>query len=299
MAVLRAAPDVRAIARENRAFLQRAVRFLVGEADIRQVIDIGTGIPAAGNVHEVAQQIAPDVRVAYVDNDPIVHVHACALLTGEGNTSIVLGDLRQPEAIVDHPGVRRLIDFGQPVALLLVAILHFITDDEAPPRGLPPARLPRSRLTRRSSRSASRTPPPPGPPCASQPTSASACWAPTHKQHGRALSAKTADRFAALPWRATDDGAIMIDGASAWLDCSIEREIPVGDHDIVLLRIHALGSTVPPLGISRQPVPSPRRLTRTVTVGALATPHRAPPATARPAPRATSPCSPAVVNPES
>lgn len=134
MEVLRAAPDVRAMARENRAFLQRAVRFLVGEAGIRQVIDIGTGIPAAGNVHEVAQQITPDVRVAYVDNDPIVHVHACALLTGEGNTSIVLGDLREPEAIVDHPGVRKLIDFSQPVALLLVAILHFITDDEGPAR---------------------------------------------------------------------------------------------------------------------------------------------------------------------
>ncbi len=132
--VLRAAPEVRAMARENRAFLQRAVRFLVGEAGIRQIIDIGTGIPSAGNVHEVARQVAPEVRVAYLDNDPIVHVHACALLTGDGNTSIVLADLREPEAILAHPGVRELIDFSQPVAVLLIAIAHFLTDDEDPGR---------------------------------------------------------------------------------------------------------------------------------------------------------------------
>jgi len=130
--VLRVVPEVRIMARENRAFLQRAVRFLVGEAGIRQIIDVGTGIPSAGNVHEVAQQIAPDVRVAYVDNDPIVHVHANALLTGTGATSIVLADLRSPETILAHPKVRQSIDFSQPVALLLIAILHFITDDEHP-----------------------------------------------------------------------------------------------------------------------------------------------------------------------
>ena len=129
--MLRAAPDVRAMARENR-FLQRVVRFLVGETGIRQIIDIGTGIPSAGNVHEVARQAAPEVRVAYLDNDPIVHVHACALLTGDGNTSIVLADLREPEAILAHPGVRELIDFSQPVAVLLIAIAHFLTDDEDP-----------------------------------------------------------------------------------------------------------------------------------------------------------------------
>ena len=132
--VLWAAPDVRAMARENRAFLQRAVRFLVGEAGIRQIIDIGTGIPSAGNVHEVARQVAPEVRVAYLDNDPIVHVHACALLTGDGNISIVLADLREPEAILAHPGVRELIDFSQPVAVLLIAIAHFLTNDEDPGR---------------------------------------------------------------------------------------------------------------------------------------------------------------------
>jgi hypothetical protein len=130
--VLRQAPEMRLIARENRAFLQRAVRFLVGECGIRQIIDIGTGIPAAGNVHEIAQAIAPDVRVAYVDNDPIVHVHASALLTGSGATAIVLADVREPETILTDPKVQALIDFTEPVALLLVAVLHFVTAAEDP-----------------------------------------------------------------------------------------------------------------------------------------------------------------------
>jgi hypothetical protein len=130
--ILRAWPEVRDMARANRAFMQRAVRFLAGQAGIRQFIDIGTGIPSAGNVHEVARQVAPGARVVYVDNDPIVHVHASALLTGSGATSIVLADLREPGAILAHPKVRELIDFGQPVALLLVAIMHFIAEDEDP-----------------------------------------------------------------------------------------------------------------------------------------------------------------------
>jgi hypothetical protein len=132
--VLRAAPEMREVARANRAFLQRAVRFLVGEAGIRQIIDIGTGIPTAGNVHEVAGEIAPETRVVYVDNDPIVHVHANALLTGGGTTRIVLADLREPEKILTDPKVGELIDFSQPVALLLVAILHFVTENESPSR---------------------------------------------------------------------------------------------------------------------------------------------------------------------
>jgi hypothetical protein len=131
-AVLRALPEVRDIARENRAFLRRVVRYLVGEAGIRQIIDIGTGIPTVGNVHEVAQEIDPGVRVAYVDNDPIVHVHASALLTGRGRISIVLADLRDPRGILDHPKVRELIDLDEPAALLLVAIMHFITEQEGP-----------------------------------------------------------------------------------------------------------------------------------------------------------------------
>jgi hypothetical protein len=124
-------PEARLNARANRAFLQRAVRFLAGEAGIRQFIDIGTGIPAAGNVHEIAAQAAPDARVVYVDNDPIVHVHANALLTGSG-TTIMLADLRDPHAILADPKLRAQIDFTRPVGLLLVAILHFITRSEDP-----------------------------------------------------------------------------------------------------------------------------------------------------------------------
>jgi hypothetical protein len=130
--ILRTWPEVRAIARANRAFMRRAVRYLAGEAGIRQIIDIGTGIPSAGNVHEVAAEVAPGTRVVYVDNDPIVHVHANALLTGSGTTSIILADLRDPLGILAHPALRRVVDFSEPVALLLVAILHFIADGEDP-----------------------------------------------------------------------------------------------------------------------------------------------------------------------
>ncbi|MCW2930977.1 MAG: hypothetical protein JWM19_1939 [Actinomycetia bacterium] len=132
--LLEVAPEARDSALANRAFLQRAVRFLVGEAGIRQILDIGTGIPSAGNVHQVAGEVAQGTRVVYVDNDPIVHVHANALLTGSGTTGIVLADLREPEAILDHPVTRALIDFGEPVGLLVVAIFHFITEAEGPLR---------------------------------------------------------------------------------------------------------------------------------------------------------------------
>src|ERR1700722_17947714 len=130
--VVRLYPEVRSIALANRAFLQRAVRFLAGEAGIRQFLDIGTGIPSAGNVHEVAGRAAPGARVVYVDNDPIVHVHANALLTGSGTTTIVLADLRDPHAILADPKLRSQIDFTRPVGLLLVAILHFIASSEDP-----------------------------------------------------------------------------------------------------------------------------------------------------------------------
>jgi hypothetical protein len=131
-AMLRAVPEAREIARQNRLFLQRVVRYLVAEAGIRQIIDIGTGIPTAGNVHQVAHELAADVRVAYVDNDPIVLAHASDLLTDHGQTSFVLADLRDPERILGHPMLRELIDFDEPVALLLIAVLHFITDEERP-----------------------------------------------------------------------------------------------------------------------------------------------------------------------
>jgi hypothetical protein len=126
-----AAPEVRIGVRANRAFMRRAVRYVVGSG-VRQILDVGTGLPTSPNVHEIAQEAAPDVRVAYVDNDPIVSAHGNALLSRAGRTSIVLGDLRDPRAIVDHPDVRQVIDFDEPVALLLVAVLHFLTDAEQP-----------------------------------------------------------------------------------------------------------------------------------------------------------------------
>ncbi|MFJ2261979.1 SAM-dependent methyltransferase [Streptomyces sp. NPDC087844] len=125
------APEVWKSVRANRAFLRRAVRYAVGSG-VRQILDIGTGLPTSPNVHEIAQEMAPDVRVAYVDNDPIVKAHADALLGHFGETSIVLADLRDARAVVDHPDVRRVIDFDEPVAVLLVAILHFLTDAEKP-----------------------------------------------------------------------------------------------------------------------------------------------------------------------
>jgi S-adenosyl methyltransferase len=120
------------MARANRTAMQRMVRFLAGEAGVRQFLDIGTGIPSAGNVDEVAGEVAPGSRVVYVDNDPIVHVYANALLTGRGTTGIVLADLREPREILAHPKVRELIDFSEPVALLLIAVLHFIAEEENP-----------------------------------------------------------------------------------------------------------------------------------------------------------------------
>ncbi|MCG3041441.1 SAM-dependent methyltransferase [Streptomyces fenghuangensis] len=130
--LMKMAPDVRVSARANRDFLGRAVRTVVEELGIRQIIDIGTGIPTSPNTHELARASAPDTRVVYVDNDPIVSVHAGAKLTGAGNAEFVLADARRPEAVIGHPAVRELIDFGRPVALLLVAVLHFVKDEEDP-----------------------------------------------------------------------------------------------------------------------------------------------------------------------
>lgn len=132
--ILTIAPELRLAARENRAFLGRAVRHLA-QTGIRQFLDIGAGLPTQGNVHEVAHQIAPDARVVYADNDPIVLAHSRALLKGGDNVATIRGDLRRPEEILSDPTVRSLIDFSQPVAVLLVAILHFIPD-EADPAGI-------------------------------------------------------------------------------------------------------------------------------------------------------------------
>ncbi|MFC0598638.1 SAM-dependent methyltransferase [Streptomyces palmae] len=132
--VLAEVPDIRPTARANRAFLGRAVRYAV-RSGIRQIIDIGTGIPTSPNTHEVAHAEDPRVRVAYVDNDPIVATHAGARLTSAPNTGFALGDVRKPQDILDTPAVRDMIDLDQPVALLLVAVLHFVSDDEDP-RGI-------------------------------------------------------------------------------------------------------------------------------------------------------------------
>jgi len=124
-------PNARAGARANRAFLGRAVRYL-SAAGIRQFLDIGSGIPTEGNVHEVAQVAAPGSRVVYVDVDPVAVAHSDAILAGNEDADIVEADLREPEKILNHPTTRRLIDFGQPTGLLLAMVLHFLTDAEDP-----------------------------------------------------------------------------------------------------------------------------------------------------------------------
>jgi hypothetical protein len=136
--IARMFPTIRIAALENRSFLRRAVEFLVRDAGIKQFLDVGTGIPTADNTHEVAQALAPDARVVYVDNDPIVLVHARALLTStpEGRTSYIDADLRNPEQILDDPGLRNTLDMGQPIALMLVAVLHFLMDDRDDPYGI-------------------------------------------------------------------------------------------------------------------------------------------------------------------
>ena len=132
--VIAAIPGMRTGPRENREFLGRAVRSLAVEAGIRQFLDIGTGLPTTNSVHEVAQQVAPSSRVVYVDNDPLVLTHARALLTSskEGRTAYIRADLRNPQEILSSPVVQSVLDFSQPVALLLLAVLQFIPDQEGP-----------------------------------------------------------------------------------------------------------------------------------------------------------------------
>jgi hypothetical protein len=129
---INAFPDIALSARSNRAFLARAVRFLAAEAGIRQFLDIGTGIPSVNNTHEVAQSVAPESRVVYVDNDPIVLAHARALLDSDpaGATDYLDADLRDPRKILD--GAAHLLDFGRPVAVLLMAVLQHIGDADDP-----------------------------------------------------------------------------------------------------------------------------------------------------------------------
>jgi hypothetical protein len=125
-------PNVRQAVQLNRAFLRRVVRYLIGEAGIRQIIDIGAGLPSAGNTHEVALDVCPLARVVYVDNDPVVLAHARDMLHGVPGAAVISQDMLQPEKILADPAVRELIDFGQPVALLFLSILHFISDADDP-----------------------------------------------------------------------------------------------------------------------------------------------------------------------
>jgi hypothetical protein len=129
---IRINPDIVSTARANRAFLIRATSYLVAQAGIRQFLDIGTGMPTNDNIHEVAQSIAPESRIVYVDHDPIVLTHARALLTGtpEGATDYIEADLREPGKILAEAA--RTLDFRRPVAIMLIAVLHLIVDQDDP-----------------------------------------------------------------------------------------------------------------------------------------------------------------------
>jgi S-adenosyl methyltransferase len=129
---LQVTPDAPAGARANRAFLRRVVRYLVREAGITQFLDIGSGLPSNGNVHEIAHETDPGSRVVYVDYDPVVLSHGRALLADARTTTVVTADIRRPAEILEHPEVRKYVDFGRPVGLLLLSILHHLTDEESP-----------------------------------------------------------------------------------------------------------------------------------------------------------------------
>ena len=126
-------PRIPAACKANRAFLGRVVRFLASQG-IRQFLDIGSGIPTAGNVHEVAHRVAPGSRVVYVDRDPVAVTEGRKLLAGNDAAAVIQADVREPDQILSHPETVKLIDFGEPVALMMVAILHFVMDADHPER---------------------------------------------------------------------------------------------------------------------------------------------------------------------
>ncbi|WP_406042506.1 SAM-dependent methyltransferase [Micromonospora sp. NBC_00898] len=130
-AMMDAVPEAPLMAQANRAFLRRAVQFLA-DAGVRQFLDIGSGIPTVGNVHEIAQRIDPESRVSYVDVDPVAVAHSREILHGNDRATVLQEDLRRPEAILGHPEVTKLLDFSQPVAVMIVAVLHFIPDADRP-----------------------------------------------------------------------------------------------------------------------------------------------------------------------
>jgi S-adenosyl methyltransferase len=124
-------PGIRRGSQETRAFLGRAIRWLA-DAGIRQFLDIGSGIPTLGNVHEIAEQVAPGARVMYVDIDPVAVAHTREILAGNPWAKVLQGDLRRPIDIVDHPDVTDLLDFSEPVAVVLSAVFHFVSDEDDP-----------------------------------------------------------------------------------------------------------------------------------------------------------------------
>jgi S-adenosyl methyltransferase len=125
-------PNVQLAVQWNRAFLRRVVRYLVREAGIRQIVDIGAGLPTVGNTHEIALDACPDGRVVYVDHDPVVLAHARSMLHNVPNTAIIEHDLLEPDEILADPMLRGLIDFREPVAFLFLSILHFVPDEADP-----------------------------------------------------------------------------------------------------------------------------------------------------------------------
>ncbi|MER5390414.1 SAM-dependent methyltransferase [Saccharopolyspora sp. NPDC002686] len=130
--VLTMLPETRTFARENRAFLQRVVRYLVDEVGIDQFLDLGSGIPTVGNVHEIAQQAHPDARVVYVDHEPVAVAQSQRMLAGNDRAAIIRGDLRHPDLVLQHPDVARLLDLSRPVAVLMVSVFPFISDADDP-----------------------------------------------------------------------------------------------------------------------------------------------------------------------
>ncbi len=129
--IKRAMPGIQHAARVNRAFLRRAVRFMVTEG-VRQFLDIGSGIPTVGNVHEIAQQADPSCRVVYVDRDPVAVAHSQLLLAGNENATVIRADMTEPDAIFGSPELPELLDLDQPVGLLMLLMLHWVPDEEDP-----------------------------------------------------------------------------------------------------------------------------------------------------------------------
>ncbi len=129
--ILKAAPEIRDAAWSNRGFHQRAAKW-IGQHGVRQFVDIGSGLPTVGNTHEVVQKVVPAAHVVYVDNDPMVELHSRALLDSGGTISVICADLREPDTILEHPQLRKLVDFSEPVGLLMTGVMMFVSDPSDP-----------------------------------------------------------------------------------------------------------------------------------------------------------------------